>query len=235
MSPYKEIDPRSGEIHAFHLEGDEAQADARYWVPTDRRRRYFLPRRFGAFVHRADAPNVALVIEPQPDKRRFAITQIAFENEDEFESIAIRSSDLRACPLDRWGRLAAKAMLHTAEHDHPKTDRTTLRDRHDEAHARRISFHSLSDTMAKVVARPAPGKPRTIDRRDLERVAELYRAEMERAAESKGHARPAEYVAESLHISRATAGRWIKRARAEGLLGPANRTRAGEAPVLDDT
>jgi hypothetical protein len=143
----------------------------------------------------------------------------------------IRSSDLRACPLDRWARLAAKAIIHTAEHDYPKPGRTTLRDRHDEALARQVSFHSLSDSMAKAVARPAPGKPRKIERRDLEAAAERYRAEIARAAFGGGHARPAEHVAESLHISRATAGRWIKRARAEGLLGAATGTRAGEAPV----
>jgi len=40
---------------------------------------------------------------------------------------------------------------------------------------------------------------------------------------------PTQLVAEQLGVSRATAGRWISRAREEGILGPAVGTKAGEA------
>jgi hypothetical protein len=61
-------------------------------------------------------------------------------------------------------------------------------------------------------------------RRDLRRVADEYRAAVER-----GSQHPTADVADAFNVSRASASRDIREARRQKLLGPALGTRAGEA------
>lgn len=68
--------------------------------------------------------------------------------------------------------------------------------------------------------RPRSGAPLTDD--DLQNVADLYRAAL---ADGRP---PTQTIANEMHASRATAARWVARARERGLLGAAIPGRAGE-------
>lgn len=68
--------------------------------------------------------------------------------------------------------------------------------------------------------RPRRGSPITDE--NLRAVAELYRRAL-----SEGDP-PTKTVCEEFHVQRATASRWIAKARERGLLGPASPGRAGE-------
>ena len=57
---------------------------------------------------------------------------------------------------------------------------------------------------------------------DAQSIAEAYRVGVLIGSS------PTQFVAEEFKMSRATAGRWISRARSEGFLGPALGTKAGE-------
>jgi hypothetical protein len=74
---------------------------------------------------------------------------------------------------------------------------------------------------ARDARRPHRGSPVTDE--NLRQVAKLYRAAIKRGDP------PTETVAETMHIARSTAARWVTRARERKLLGPALRGRAGEA------
>jgi hypothetical protein len=70
------------------------------------------------------------------------------------------------------------------------------------------------------VRRPRRGSP--LSDEELDRVAKVYRAALD-------HGEPAtQAVADELHLARSTAARWVGKARARGILGPALRGRAGE-------
>lgn len=78
---------------------------------------------------------------------------------------------------------------------------------------------------------PTPGELRkvlttrgTVSQADIEKAAEVYREAVQAKRRDATMA-----VAEALVISRASAARRIQRARAQGLLGPAAGTKAGEA------
>ena len=71
-------------------------------------------------------------------------------------------------------------------------------------------------------ANRAPRRPLSSER--LQEVADVYRR-----AFAKGQ-HPTEAVRVEFEVSRSTASRWVKRARQEGLLGPAVPRRAGEGP-----
>lgn len=77
--------------------------------------------------------------------------------------------------------------------------------------------------VANGARQPRRGIPITDD--DLRHVADVYRASM---AEGRP---PTLTVAETMHVARPTASRWIARARARGFLGPARRGAAGELPT----
>ena len=77
------------------------------------------------------------------------------------------------------------------------------------------------ERFAKDVRQPRSGSPLTDEH--LGQVAELYRAAVERGDP------PTQTVAETMHVTRPTAGRWVAKARERGLLGPAKRGRGGEA------
>jgi hypothetical protein len=77
------------------------------------------------------------------------------------------------------------------------------------------------ERFAKDVRQPRSGSPLTDDH--LGQVAELYRAAVDRGDP------PTQTVAETMHVERPTAGRWVAKARERGLLGPAKRGRGGEA------
>lgn len=74
----------------------------------------------------------------------------------------------------------------------------------------------------KEARRPRQGSPVTDER--LEAVADFYRKAME---EGKP---PTREIADSMHVARSTAARWVSKARERGFLGPARRGRAGEQP-----
>lgn len=65
-------------------------------------------------------------------------------------------------------------------------------------------------------------RPRSVDDELLRRVAEVYRA-----AQRRGDP-PTATVAQVLHGSRSSAGRWVMLARERGFLGPALDRKAGE-------
>jgi hypothetical protein len=65
-------------------------------------------------------------------------------------------------------------------------------------------------------------------RERIPRAATAYRQ-----AIARGSRKPTEEVAQALNVGRSTAARAISAARAQGLLGPALRARAGEQPALD--
>ena len=77
------------------------------------------------------------------------------------------------------------------------------------------------ERFAKDVRQPRSGSPLTDEH--LGQVAELYRAAVDRGDP------PTQTVAETMHVTRPTAGRWVAKARERGLLGPAKRGRGGEA------
>lgn len=77
------------------------------------------------------------------------------------------------------------------------------------------------ERFAKDVRQPRSGSPLTDEH--LAQVAELYRAAVEREDA------PTQTVADAMHVTRPTAGRWVAKARERGLLGPAKRGRGGEA------
>lgn len=66
--------------------------------------------------------------------------------------------------------------------------------------------------------------PRTVRPAEVEKAAEVYRA-----AVKAGRRDATMAVAEALNVSRPTAARRLDKARQQGLLGPAARTKAGEA------
>lgn len=73
----------------------------------------------------------------------------------------------------------------------------------------------------ELIRQPRRGAPLTD--RDLIQVARIYRAAMERGDP------PTKMLADRMKVGRATASRWIKRARNDGHLGEAIPGRAGEA------
>jgi len=66
---------------------------------------------------------------------------------------------------------------------------------------------------------PRRGVP--LDDEHLRKVAEVYR-------DPRGGRHPTEFVAEQLHATRPTAGRWVMKAREKGFLGKARDRQAGE-------
>jgi hypothetical protein len=73
------------------------------------------------------------------------------------------------------------------------------------------------------------GRPRGAPTTDeLVEIAAIYRA-----AVTEGKA-PTEAVKDAKHVSRAQASRWIARARAEGILGPARRGLGGEITTNEE-
>ncbi len=77
------------------------------------------------------------------------------------------------------------------------------------------------ERFAKDARQPRSGSPLTDEH--LGQVAKLYRAAVERGDP------PTQTVAETMHVTRPTAGRWVSEARKRKLLGPAKRGRGGEA------
>ena len=77
----------------------------------------------------------------------------------------------------------------------------------------------LDSTEQLIRSRP---RRHSINTGHLTEVAQVYRHAVDSGAPTKA-------VAKAFHATRSTAGRWVVLARREGLLGPADRTRAGEA------
>ncbi len=69
--------------------------------------------------------------------------------------------------------------------------------------------------------RPRRGSP--VSDGDLREVAKLYRTAYERDDP------PTRTIADTMHVSRPTAARWVGKARERGFLGKAKRGQAGEA------
>lgn len=80
----------------------------------------------------------------------------------------------------------------------------------------------LSPAEVRTVTHPT--KPKAVVEAEVEKAAEVYRAAL---AEGRRDATMA--VVEALNLSRPTCARRIQKARQLGLLGPAARTKAGEA------
>jgi hypothetical protein len=224
-SPFKAFD-RSDTITVIHLGDAHAQAQQSYWAPFDRRATTYLPRHFGVYVRRTarNLPNAVLVVALLGG-RRFSIIKLAFEWEDELEAGSIGSEDIRACPLDRWARLAASAILHKARHNHPAPGQTTLYGPHEQ----QVHYVEALAMSTEVVARSAMSRRRDTTRKDIEEVARIYLAELNRYKREGGRCRPTFLVQEELGLKPSTAKRRIKRAHELGLLGPARGTRVRES------
>lgn len=67
-----------------------------------------------------------------------------------------------------------------------------------------------------------PRRGRTVTDEHLQRVADVYRAAVEHGDP------PTRTIADTMHASRATAGRWVTQARKRGLLGAAVHGKVGE-------
>jgi hypothetical protein len=78
--------------------------------------------------------------------------------------------------------------------------------------------------------RVGPGRGRAMPTEHLAVVAETYRS-----AVQAGRRDPVNAVAEQMHASRSTAGRWVQQARAAGHLGAALGTKAGEVTQTKPT
>lgn len=74
-----------------------------------------------------------------------------------------------------------------------------------------------------------PRQRRRVTENDLRRVAATYRAA------HRAGLPPTQAVMEGEHVSRAQAGRLVKRARGAGFLGPAAPRKSGELPPEDET
>jgi hypothetical protein len=79
--------------------------------------------------------------------------------------------------------------------------------------------HDVAD-FERHVRRPRRGSP--LSDEELDRVAKVYRAALDRDEPAT------QAVADELHLARSTAARWVAKARARGILGPALPGRAGE-------
>jgi hypothetical protein len=84
----------------------------------------------------------------------------------------------------------------------------------------RVAFYEQYTSKAR---RPRRGSPVTDEH--LTQVAELYRAAFERGDP------PTQTIADTMHVARSTAARWVGLARKRGLLGASLPGRAGEAPL----
>jgi hypothetical protein len=79
---------------------------------------------------------------------------------------------------------------------------------------------SFYEGYVKEARRPRQGSPVTDER--LQAVADLYRKAIEEGQP------PTREIADSMHVGRSTAARWVAKARERGYLGPAIQGRAGE-------
>ena len=176
-------------------------------APYARDRRYAVPRQFCSTV-RDDDLSLELEVDIEmvgddPHCRRLEVRAL--------DGSEITGATLRRIPVARLiGILLANAAWKVTG---PATFQTGMLD------SERAEFY---ERYASNVRRPRRGSPVSDDH--LGRVAELYRAALERGDP------PTQTIADEMHAARSTAARWVAQARERGHLGPSLPGRAGEAP-----
>jgi hypothetical protein len=87
-----------------------------------------------------------------------------------------------------------------------------------------VSNREQAAEVLESAARRVPRRGSPVSDEHLKQVATLYRKALRMQGPKKA---PTEAVAMQMHVSRSTAGRWVRKARDAGFLGPGHRGRAG--------
>lgn len=165
-----------------------------------------------AFDPEADGrPGHALELEVAVDERGVprcrSFTVRAHDNGPEVTGETLRRLPVRTLVRDATARVAAQWRLSEAQGEDmrlvPASPSEGLE-----------TYRALLED----ARRPRRGSPITDDH--LRQVADLYRTAL-----ARGDA-PTQTVADSMHVVPSTAGRWVKRARERGFLGPTTPGRA---------
>lgn len=167
-----------------------------------------------------------LLIEVEPSVQR--VREVLIRVDDDREPMS--PAEVKALPIAQYRDAILERALWSVKDFPPGFAATKARER--AGGARKlpsVQIHPVvQDSGSRLRAARAAGngsgrKPVTPER--LEQVARLYRA----ALEDPDTTSTARYVASRIHLSEPTARKLIMRARAEGFLGPALGTKAGEA------
>lgn len=131
------------------------------------------------------------------------------------EPVPITTAVLRSIPL---GRLTEKALWEAASMYEKYASGAAGVELGDEG--RRFAEERAAAARAGAAKKRRPGRPRLYDDEHFARVARVYR-------EHSGGRAPTKAVAESFQTSKATAAKWVARAREMGLLEPHERSEYG--------
>ena len=143
----------------------------------------------------------------------------------EREPVALTSREIRRIPFGKLAeaaRVHLKAELQMTLQEHPEFFR-------DESDRGRASFEGSAAAQGiRTLETPRAGRPR-LSRGELERAAGIYNE-----ADLSGSKQPTQDLADQLSMSRSTAGKWVQRARALGLIPSVAKPGSGKPRGIDD-
>ncbi|MFY1673698.1 DUF6214 family protein [Plantactinospora sp. WMMB334] len=177
-----------------------------------------------AFSASEDAPTVAIRVRINPETGPVPVGVYMVLENPPTSTYRDAVAMLKGAPMEKLLRdavfMAAGAWTWAAGRD----EFNVAHDRALSAEQTRLLGDRVAEVRQKVSELPQPQRRRSTTPDLLRETAEVYRK-----AVAEGHP-PTLAVSEHFTVSHRTAARWVSQARREGFLGPAQGTKAGEAP-----